>query len=440
MGKGRHGIMENNTYTNTETNINPYTPNPASSPKKTGGAAKVIALALCCSLVGGAAGAGGVFALNAMKGGNTVTTERSEESVMLTGSRSNASVRLTSVDTGSELTASENYANNVNSTVGITTTVTTAYYGYQMDAAAAGSGFIITSDGYIVTNYHVVEGAKDIKVSTYDGGTYDAELIGYDAKNDIAVIKVDADNLTPVVLGDSDQMNVGDSVIAIGNPLGELAFSLTSGSVSALNRKVSVSNVDMTLIQTDCAINSGNSGGALFNSHGEVIGITNAKYSSSGSITTASIENIGFAIPINSVRDIITSIIENGYIEKPYIGVTVMNVQSDYQRNDIKGAVIYDVEEGSPAEKAGLQKDDIIIAVNGTALSSTSELCSILSEGKEGDKYTLTVYRDGETVKVTVKIGIRRQDALPDDKTGEGSGTESPFGNGPKPEYTRPEN
>ena len=441
MGKGRHGIMENNTYTNTETNINPYTSTPTPSPKKTGGAAKVIALALCCSLVGGAAGAGGVFALNAMKGGNAVTTESSaEESVMLVGSRDYASVRLTSVDTSSELTASENYANNVNSTVGITTTVTTAYYGYQMDAAAAGSGFIITSDGYIVTNYHVVEGAKDIKVSTYDGGTYDAELIGYDANNDIAVIKVDASGLTPVVLGDSDQMNVGDSVIAIGNPLGELAFSLTSGSVSALNRKVSISNVEMTLIQTDCAINSGNSGGALFNSHGEVIGITNAKYSSSGSSTTASIENIGFAIPINSVRDIITSIIENGYIEKPYIGVTVMNVQSDYQKNDIKGAVIYDVEEGSPAEKAGLQKDDVITAVNGTAISSTSELCSILSEGKEGEKYTLTVYRDGETIKVTVTIGVRRQDALPDEQTDEGSGTESPFGNGPKPEYTRPEN
>ena len=467
--------MENNAYNNIEQNNSSFTPTPTPTPTKTGGAAKVIALALCCSLVGGAAGAGGVFALEALKGGNTVTAESTKgDSEMLVGSRDSASIRLTSVDTGSELTAAENYANNVNSTVGITTTVTANYYGYQMEGEAAGSGFILTSDGYIVTNYHVVEDSKDIKVSTYDGSSYDAKLIGYDANNDVAVLKVDAKDLTPVVLGDSDQMNVGDSVIAIGNPLGELAFSLTSGSVSALNRKVSISNVAMSLIQTDCAINSGNSGGALFNSYGEVIGITNAKYSSSGNSSAASIDNIGFAIPINSVREIITSIIENGYIEKPYIGVTIMNVQSDYRKTDIQGAVIYEVEEGSPAEKAGLKKDDIITAVNGTAVSSTTDLCSILSEGKEGDKYTLTVYRDGETIKVTVKLGLRRQDALPDEQKDEGSAQgdqgfsgmpdggfdgQSPFdnggeypdfggypssgypnSNGSKPEYTQPEN
>ncbi|MBR3143483.1 MAG: trypsin-like peptidase domain-containing protein [Clostridiales bacterium] len=454
-------------YTNTEQDNLSLTSAPTPAPKKTGGAAKVIALALCCSLVGGAAGAGGVFALDALKGGSKVATESSkEDSTVLVGSRDNASIKLTSVDTSNELTAAEIYANNVNSTVGITTTVTANYYGYQMEGEAAGSGFILTADGYIVTNYHVVEDSKDIKVSTYDGGTYDAELIGYDENNDIAVLKVNASGLTPVILGDSDQMNVGDNVVAIGNPLGELAFSLTSGSVSALNRKISISNVAMSLIQTDCAINSGNSGGALFNSHGEVIGITNAKYSSSGSSSAASIDNIGFAIPINTVRDIITSIIENGYIEKPYIGVTVMNVQSDSRNTDIKGAIIYEVEEGSPAEKAGLQKDDVITAVNGTAVSSTTELCSILAEGKEGDKYTLTVYRNGETIKVTVKLGVRRQDALPDVQKDEESvqggqgfsgfpgqgypyqgdsnqgfpGQGYPDGNGSKPEYSRPEN
>ena len=162
------------------------------------------------------------------------------------------------MDTGKEMTAAEVYAANVNSTVGITTSITTNYFGYQTTSAAAGSGFILTQDGYILTNYHVVEGSNSIKVTTYDGTGYDATLIGYDESNDIAVLKIDATGLTPVVLGDSDKLNVGDSVVAIGNPLGELTFSLTSGAVSALNREVTLSsNVTMDLIQTDCAINSG---------------------------------------------------------------------------------------------------------------------------------------------------------------------------------------
>ena len=321
-----------------------------------------------------------------------------------------------------------------------------------MEASAAGSGFILTDDGYIVTNYHVVEGANAIQITTYDNESYDAELIGYDESNDIAVLKVNAKNLTPVILGDSDQLNVGDSVVAIGNPLGQLAFSLTSGSVSALNRRISISNVAMNLIQTDCAINSGNSGGALFNSYGEVIGITNAKYSSSGAFNTAAIENIGFAIPINNVRNIITSIIENGYIEKTYIGVSVRNMQN-YSQNenmwgsgngfpvdsdpDIKGVVVCEVDEGGPADKAGILEGDVITAVNGTEISNYSELGSILSQGKEGDKYTLTINRDGDTVEIKVKLGVRQQDALPDEQKEENYGQNGwgfPNGRNSKPE------
>ena len=176
----------------------------------------------------------------------------------------------------------------------------------------------------------------------------------------------------------------------------------------------------MNLIQTDCAINSGNSGGALFNSHGEVIGITNAKYSSSGSQSTASIDNIGFAIPINTVRNIVTSIIDNGYIEKPYIGITCYTLTNDYRNSSsaagTTGVVVQDVEKGGPAEEAGISSGDVISEIDGTKITSTSELTSLLSQHKEGDAITLTVYRDGETLKIKVTLGVRQQAALPDDQ------------------------
>ena len=396
--------MENKTIEQMNNEMN-------NIPKKRGGnAGKVVALALCCSLVGGAFGAGTVTLINGFRdeGKDTVKNVK-QESVMYEGQREAGALNLSYINTENELTPSEIYAKNVNSTVGITTSINTNYFGYQTTAAASGSGFILTNDGYIVTNYHVVQDANEIKVTTYDNKSYDAELVGFDESNDLAVLKIDADDLTPVVLGDSDQLNVGDSVVAIGNPLGELTFSLTSGSVSALDRNITINNSAMNLIQTDCAINSGNSGGALFNSHGEVIGITNAKYS--GDSSSASIDNIGFAIPINNVRDIVTSIIENGYIEKPYIGISVYN--STY---DQKGALVYSVEEDSPADKAGLEADDVITAVDGKEISGYADLCSIISSGKEGDKFTLTVERDGKTIELKVTLKVKKQSALPEKK------------------------
>ncbi len=417
--------MEPNSNEELRT-INTVQTNPQPIPKKTRGAAKIIALALCCSLAGGAAGAGGMQVINSFLAAETKTETKTEtkadeeagDNKILVGKRDGDQLQAISVDTSKELTASEIYAANVNSTVGIRTSVTTNYFGYQTQAAAAGSGFILTSDGYIVTNYHVVESANDIKVTTYDDETYDATLAGYDESNDIAVLKVDAAGLTPVVLGDSDQMNVGDSVVAIGNPLGELTFSLTSGSVSALNRKITINNTAMNLIQTDTAINSGNSGGALFNSHGEVIGITNAKYSSSGSSTSASIENIGFAIPINSVSEIITSIINNGYIEKPYIGISCYTLSNDYRNsssgNGAQGVVVQDVEKDGPAEEAGIKSGDVITEVDGEKITSTTDLTAQFAGHKEGDVITLSVYRDGKTLKIDVTLGVRQQAALPD--------------------------
>ncbi|MCR4669556.1 MAG: trypsin-like peptidase domain-containing protein [Saccharofermentans sp.] len=311
------------------------------------------------------------------------------------------------------LTAADIYEQNVNATVGITISAQTqaSRYGSGYTYQASGSGFIISEDGYILTNYHVIEGYETVTVATYDDKTYDAKVIGYDETNDIAVIKVEAEGLSTVTLGNSDELRVGEDVLAIGNPLGELTFSLTRGIVSALSRNVRVeSGNTMHLIQTDCAINSGNSGGALFNSYGEVIGITNAKYS--GDSSSASVDNIGFAIPINSVRDIITSIIDKGYIEKPYIGVTVYDL--DPRRSPVQGAAVYTVEQDSPADKAGLRKDDVITQVNGKDISGQQELRAALAKCKVGDEVELTVYRDGEELKLKVTLASYKKSALKD--------------------------
>ena len=380
-------------------------------------AGRVIALLLCCAIIGGLAGVGGAAIMtrrtaqpSALPGGS------GGESVVYQGSREDTVLSVSEVDTSKLMTAAEVYAANVNSTVGITTSITTNYFGYQSTAAASGSGFIITEDGYIITNYHVIENSNSITVTMYDGTTFDAAVVGYDESNDLAVLKVNATGLTPVVLGDSDNLNVGDSVVAIGNPLGELTFSLTAGAVSALNREVTLSNtVTMNLIQTDCAINSGNSGGALFNMYGEVIGITNAKYSSSGSSTTASIDNIGFAIPINSVRDIVKQIIEKGYLTKPYIGVSVSTVSEDAQNYGIPaGASVQSVTEDAPAAKAGLQVNDIITAANGQPIASSTDLVNVVTACEPGDKLELTVYRSGETITLTVTVGETVKSVLND--------------------------
>ena len=389
--------------------------------KKRGSAGKVVALLLACALVGGASGVGASLLTGSRQTtAQTETAAQSEASAngttLFEGQRETEALTVAHVDTSRELTAAEVYAENVNSTVGITTSITTNYWGYQTQSAAAGSGFILTADGYILTNYHVVEDSNSITVSLYDGSSYDAKLIGYDENNDIAVLKIDATGLQPVVLGSSGELHVGDQVVAIGNPLGELTFSLTSGMVSALNREVTFSNgLRMSLIQTDAAINSGNSGGALFNMYGEVVGITNAKYgSSSSSSGTASIDNIGFAIPIDDVRSIVESIIENGYIVKPYIGVSVQNVSSESQQLGLpQGAAVAEVVADSPAEASGLQVNDIITAVNGTAITGSTDLVNTVKSAAIGDELTLSIYRQGKELELTLTVGEKTQDALP---------------------------
>ena len=359
------------------------------SKKGTFGIGSLIATALACSILGGVFGA--------------FFGRQPPVSNVLAGRRERTRLELSAVDTSEVMTPAEVYAANVASTVGITTSVTTNFWGFPTTSAASGSGFIYTDTGYILTNYHVIDNSDTITVALYDGATYDARLVGYDEGSDIAVLKVEAQNLVPVVLGDSDNLNVGDPVLAIGNPLGELTFSLTAGTVSALDRTVTFSNgATMELLQTDCAINSGNSGGALFNLHGEVIGITNAKYSSGGG---ASIDNIGFAIPLNQVRNTVDSIIRQGYVSKPYIGIQVSTVSEQLSGYGLpQGAAVQSVAAGGPAEKAGLQPHDIITSVDSQNITVSSQLVNYIRSCQIGQVLTLSVYRQGQQLQITLTV------------------------------------
>lgn len=367
------------------------------------GGAWVVALALCFAILGGAIGGGTVWLLTH---NNTTSAGGLSSTTIQQGRHENVTVDINEIETGKLMTAAEVYAKNVNSTVGIQTSITsTNLWGQQTTSAASGSGFILTADGYIVTNYHVIQNANSVTVSTYGGASYNAKIVGYDESNDLAVLKIEATGLSPVVLGSSEKLNVGDTVLAIGNPLGELTFSLTTGVVSALNREVTFSGgTVMDLLQTDCAINSGNSGGALFNLYGEVVGITNAKYSGSSS-SGASIDNIAFAIPIDSVRAIVESIIEKGYYAKPVIGVSVTDVDENSRQLGIPaGAWVKEVTAGGAAEAAGIQANDVITAINGTEISGVSDLKRILAKASAGDELSLVIWRKNQSLTLTVVV------------------------------------
>ena len=278
----------------------------------------------------------------------------------------------------------------------------TWFGGYYVQSGA-GSGVIISQDGYILTCAHVVSGATSIKVQLDSGDTYDATIVGSDSTSDIAVIKIEATGLTPAVIGDSDALAVGETVVAVGNPLGTLSNSVTDGIISALNREVTVEDNDMTLMQTSASISPGNSGGGLFNANGELIGIVNAKSSYSEA------EGIGFAIPINSAMSIAQELIQNGSVARPALGVKIYDVKdaATAQQLGVSNTGVYVVEltAGGGAEAAGVQVGDRIIAVDDTAVSSTNDIKSYLKDKNVGDTVNLQVERDGKVQTLAVTLG-----------------------------------
>ena len=387
-------------------------PEPETPGKKPGRfTRRAIALVLACAVVGGAAGVGGAAVYQRVAAPDTV---------MYQGERPTVDVDTVANSNGGQpMTPEQLYAANLASCVGITVSTTTVnFFGQTTTSAASGSGFVLTQDGYIVTNYHVIEDAVDdssvtVTVSFADGGKYTATLVGGEKDNDVAVIKIDATGLKPVTLGDSDQLVVGEDVYTIGNPLGELTYSLSDGLVSALDRLITTTSTNPTtgqqetttlnVLQTNCDINPGNSGGPLFDGYGNVVGIVTAKYTQSSSGVSA--EGLGFALPINDVKDIIQDLIEHGYVTgKPYMGVMVTSVPDYAQHYGVSaGAYVESVAEGSCAQKAGLQVNDIIIAIDDTAIDSSTALTAALSSNyKAGDTAKLTVLRGSDKLELTI--------------------------------------
>lgn len=389
----------------------PVRPDP---PKKKRVWPRVLALVLCCALVGGGAGVGGALLTRQLAPAPSVTNS----TTIYEGSGTPAVVNLSKVESGQVLTPAEVYASNAGSVVGIVTQVTTNVWGQQVAQAASGSGFVLTQNGYIVTNYHVIEDADSVTVKFKNGDEFPAEIVGSEEENDVAVLKIDAQGLTPVRLGSSDDLVVGEQVAAIGNPLGEMTFSQTVGYVSALDKPLTMSDGNViNVLQTDCAINSGNSGGPLFNMYGQVIGITNAKYSNNGG-SGASIEGICFAIPIDDVKDIIKDLMEHGYVTgKPYVGVTLatVNAQAAAQYGRPGGAYVQSVVAGAAADKAGLKKGDIITAVDGEEVDSHAAFIDIKNRHRAGDTVTLTIDREAKSMTLTLTFDEQK----PDDQVGQ---------------------
>lgn len=285
-----------------------------------------------------------------------------------------------------------------------TESVVNGQFNRQYVAQGAGSGVIASADGYIITNNHVIDGARSIKVTLRDGQTnYDAKLIGTDAENDIALIKVEADNLTPATFGDSSNLAVGDYVVAIGNPLGELGGTVTDGIISSLAREVKIENQNMTLLQTNAQINPGNSGGGLFNAKGELIGIVNAKESAT------EIEGIGFAIPINNVLKVVNDLKAYGYVTgKIDMGMEFVDINSAetafYYGVNKTGCYVLSVTDGSNAEKAGFTAGDLINTVDDKEVKTSSDIDAIINKKEVGDKVKFTVTRKGEKVDLELTL------------------------------------
>jgi len=398
-----------------------YTP-PIKPPKKIkekkpgGGMAKLVIACLVCALLGGIGGG----ALVATQIPHTAATTNYGGSKLNISDSGNTQTQTASpVSSGEKLTGAEIYSLGCAQAVGISTNVSyTNYFGAQSTAAVSGSGFIVTSDGYIVTNYHVIADAYTekykVSVMLYNGDKFDAKIVGVEEASDIAVLKIDATGLSAATLGNSDNMRVGENVYAIGNPLGELSFSITSGMVSALDRDITTQDqatgqtTSNNMFQIDAAVNEGNSGGPVYNDYGEVIGIVTAKYSDTG------IEGLGFAIPINDVASMVDELITNGYVSgKANFGITVTTVDSTVAQyyNMVEGAYVYSVTSGSCSDKAGLKVGDIITAINDVEVKSSSELTSEKKNFKAGDVVSLKVYRQsndnskkGEYVDIKVTL------------------------------------
>ena len=404
----------------------------AKEPKAQGsgsGWVKIVCVALICALLGGFAG-GAIMSgrysdrMDQLESQIAELSSEEKQLVVNTGSAPAVSGIVTGIP------ASSVYDMACQQVVGISSEITYSnFFGMTSSAAVSGSGFIASSDGYIITNYHVIqnayEGNFDINVMTHDGTKYIATVVGTEQDNDIAVLKIDAEGLNPVTFGDSDELAVGDTVYAVGNPLGELEFSMSTGHVSAKDRAITTeeSTTPINVFQIDAAVNSGNSGGPVYNDQGQVVGVVTAKYASSG------IEGLGFAIPISDAASIANDLITKGYVTgKAFMSLSIRN---DYTSMYAQyygwpmGAMVAEVNAGGAAEKAGIQAGDIITKVDDTTVESYNDLKSAVKRYSAGDTVQITLYRAGEEMTVSLTF----DEALPEAQTQQaasgGSGDDS---------------
>ena len=386
-------------------NTAPAAPKKPEKPKKNAGKAvkSIVALVLAAAMgfMGGFVGA-------RFGGNNKVIIQKVERSDS-SSADSESAAEGTTVSSG--MTTAQ-VAKTVSPSVVVITTEQVVYsqwswYGQNQVESGAGSGVIISSDGYILTCAHVVDGASNITVTINDKD-YTATLVGEDTTSDIAVIKIDADGLTPATVGNSDSLKVGQNVMAVGNPLGELGGTVTGGMISALNRSVTIQGTNstntMSLIQMDASVSPGNSGGGLFNMNGELVGIVNAKSSSSDA------EGLGFAIPINDAIKVAQELLENGYVTgRPYLGITYLAVTDAQTAQQLGvnayGVYIVDVTKGGPADQAGLKVGDRIVSVDGSEIAAKDDLGTLMQKHAAGDTLAITVARDGQMQTVNVTLG-----------------------------------
>ena len=392
--------------------VHPVQPQDAQPPKKKKkfNGKRVARSAVALVLAAAMGFAGGFVGAKFGGSGKVVIQQVAPSSTADSASGSDSSITAAS-SSGSSLTT-EQVADLVSPSVVVITTEQVVYsqwswYGQNQVESGAGSGVIISSDGYILTCAHVVDGASTITVTIGDKD-YTATLVGEDTTSDIAVIKIDADGLTPATVGNSDSLKVGQSVMAVGNPLGELGGTVTGGMISALNRSVTIQGTNstntMSLIQMDASVSPGNSGGGLFNMNGELVGIVNAKSSSSDA------EGLGFAIPINDAIKVAQELLENGYVTgRPYLGVTYLAVTDAQTAQQLGvnayGVYIVDVTKGGPADQAGLKAGDRIVSVDGSEIAAKDDLGTLMQNHSAGDTLSITVARDGQMQTVNVTLG-----------------------------------
>ena len=390
-----------------------YAPQPPKkkAPRKGGGVwgRRVIASVLCLCLVAAGCGITAWSVNSHWEKRFEVLSSQLDQKVKSAQQKNNSAVSGSPVAANNAMTPAQVYAQNVHSVVSIVSTTKPNQFGQV--GQGSGSGFILSQDGYVVTNYHVVEGAAQVKVVTDDGMEYPAQIVGQEPSNDVAVLKVEAQDLPAVTIGTSSDLAIGDMVVAIGNPLGSLAATQTVGYICGKDRDVSTGGATINMLQTDAAINPGNSGGPLFNMNGEVVGITTAKFSGTTN-SGASIEGIGFAIPIDDVMSMVEDLVQFGYVTGAYLGVTIKDVEPEVASayNLPLGAYVVSVVEDGSAYRAGLQEKDIIVGLGEYEVENRTDLTRALRHYKAGDTTTISFVRGGVTQVADITLDEKPRD------------------------------